>query len=392
MFENLIPNTYAASISGTVTSTASAGKDMAVDKGQSGLEGLFNFVVKNIDNWIAGIIIVVLSWIIAKMVAGSIKREIIKKKGDDVQESVLILVERITTITILTVGITVAAAINGLNFTAVLGALSLGIGFALKDIIGNFISGIIMLSQDRVRIGDFIKVKDILGTIVSIDTRATILQAIDGTEVVIPNQSMLNETLISYSTNPFRRIELVVGVDYKSNLPMVTTLIKGIMDKDKNIIPKPTSQVIVDEFGDSSINLIIRFWIDSHDNWVEIRSNLANKIKKSFDEVGVNIPFPIRTLKLDENDRSFLATMDSMKKGIVPEDVEIPSKEKITETAAQTENEVNIPYKLFEKKEPVKPISSGEIPPPAKPANTATTPEPVKQPEKVAVTPPPTHM
>ncbi len=115
--------------------------------------------------------------------------------------------------------LTIALAINGLNFTAVIGALSLGIGFALKDIIGNFISGVIMLAQNRINIGDFIKVKDILGTIVSIDTRATILQAIDGTEVVIPNQIMLGETLISYTTNPFRRIDLGVGVDYKTNLP-----------------------------------------------------------------------------------------------------------------------------------------------------------------------------
>ena len=416
MFENLIPSSYAASTFGQAQKTAKAGANMAENKAQSGLDDLVDFVIKNIDNWIAGIILVVISWIVAKMLAGAIKREIIKKKGDDVEESVLILVERITTIVILTVGITIAAAINGLNFTAVLGALSLGIGFALKDIIGNFISGIIMLSQDRVNIGDFIIVKEILGTIVSIDTRATILQGIDGTEVVIPNQSMLNETLISYSTNPFRRIELVVGVDYNTNLPMVTTLVKGIMDKDKHIIPKPQSQVLVDEFGDSAINLTIRFWIDSHDNWVEIRSNLANKIKKAFDEVNVNIPFPIRTLKLDENDKAFLATMDSMKKGIVPGDAEIPSKEKITETASATENEAEIPYKLF-KEEKAQVIDGQVIPPPAKPKNTAESPDNAvggahagleqvrkvspedekvenKQSEKAVAssTPPPTHM
>src|SRR5690606_14530628 len=144
------------------------------------------------------------------------KRTIIDKKGEDVHEASLVLVERVTVITISIIGITIAFAINGLNFTAVIGALSLGIGFALKDIIGNFISGVIMLSQNRVRIGDFIKVKDILGTIIGIDARATILQAIDGTEVVIPNQTMLGETLISYSTNPFRRVKLDIGVDYKT--------------------------------------------------------------------------------------------------------------------------------------------------------------------------------
>ena len=284
--EKLIPGAH-AQFTSTVKETALAGGKAAEEAGQSGIQELFGFVARNIDNWIAGVIIVIISWIIAKMIAGGIKKEIVKKKGEDVQESVLILVERITTIVILVIGITVAAAINGLNFTAVIGALSLGIGFALKDIIGNFISGIIMLSQDRIRIGDLIKVGDMLGTIVSIDTRATILQSIDGTEVVIPNQSMLNETIVSFTTNPFRRIELIVGVDYGTDLPMVTSLIKGILDKDKDVIPKPESLVLVDEFGDSAINIKVLFWVESSNNWMKVRSNLANRIKKTFNELNI---------------------------------------------------------------------------------------------------------
>ncbi|MBU0727470.1 mechanosensitive ion channel family protein [Patescibacteria group bacterium] len=345
-----IENAFAQSgFLGTARDTAVAGGEAAVDAGQTGVQGLVSYVLNNVDNWIAGLVIIFIFWIIAKMVANGIKETIIKKKGDEVQESALVLIDRISKITIVTIGITIALAINGLNFTAVIGALSLGIGFALKDILGNFISGIIMLSQDRIRIGDFIKVNDILGTIVSIDTRATILQAIDGTEVVIPNQTMLGQTLISYSTNPFRRIDLSVGVDYKTNLPMVTSLIKGILDKDVDIVPKPEPLILVDEFGDSSINVMIRFWVESSANWQSIRSNLANKIKKAFDELGVSIPFPIRTLKLDEDDRSFLKTMDSMKKGIVPEPHQVPNKEAIIAAAAGTENAEHIPYNVFDK-------------------------------------------
>ena len=119
MFEKLIPSAH-AQFTQQVKSTAVSGKDVAVGGAESGLEELVKFVASNIDNWIAGAIVVIISWIIAKMVAGGIKKEIIKKKGEDVQESVLILVERMTTIIILTIGITVAAAINGLNFTAVI--------------------------------------------------------------------------------------------------------------------------------------------------------------------------------------------------------------------------------------------------------------------------------
>ncbi|MBN2307004.1 mechanosensitive ion channel [Candidatus Peregrinibacteria bacterium] len=347
MFDFFVSKAMAQGISGTVSTAAQTSKDIAVGGAQTGIQTLITFFISNIGNWIAGFVIVVISWILGGMAAAATKKAILKNR-DDVQESALILVERMTKILVLTVGVTIAFAINGLNFTAVIGALSLGIGFALKDIIGNFISGVIMLAQNRIRIGDFINVNGILGTIVSIDTRATILQAIDGTEVVIPNQTMLGQTLISYTTNPFRRIDLGVGVDYKTNLPMVTSLIKAIIDKDKDIVVKPEPLILVDEFGDSSINIMIRFWVESSANWQKIRSNLANRIKKAFDEVGVNIPFPITTLKLDEDDRAFLKTMDSMKKGIVPEKAKVPSNEQIVTAAGNTEKAVQIPYSVFQ--------------------------------------------
>jgi len=346
MMEFFVQNAFAQGFGSAVKSTAATGRDVAVDGAQSGIGSLFSYVGTNIDNWIAGIVIIVIFWILGRMAASAIKEAIIKEK-EEVQESALILVTRITKIAVNTIGVTIAFAINGLNFTAVIGALSLGIGFALKDIIGNFISGVIMLSQDRIKIGDFIKVDDILGTIVSIDTRATILQGIDGTEVVIPNITMLGETVISYSTNPFRRIELIVGVDYSTDLPMVTSLVKGIIDRDKGVVPKPESMVLVDEFGDSAITIKIRFWVESSSDWVAIRSNLANKIKKAFDEVGINIPFPITTLKIDADDRAFLQTMDSMKKGVVPAEAEKVSDDKIVLAASQTAFEKEIPYNIF---------------------------------------------
>jgi len=432
MLDFLIPEALAQGITGTVSSAATAGKDVAVGGAQTGIQALFSYFIGNIGNWIAALIIIVISVIIANMVASAAKKAIIKER-DDVQESALILVERMTKIIVVTVGVTIALAINGLNFTAVIGAMSLGIGFALKDIIGNFISGVIMLAQNRINIGDFIKVQDTLGTIVNIDTRATILQAIDGTEVVIPNQIMLGETLISYTANPFRRIDLGVGVDYKTNLPMVTSLIKAIIDKYEDIVIKPEPLILVEEFGDSSININIRFWVESTANWMKIRSNLANRIKQAFDEVGVNIPFPIQTLKLDEDDRAFLKTMDSMKKGVVPEETPVPSKDKIVTAAGKTKKAVQIPYNVFDESqrtgqvvtpEEMKPTSAhpdvahkidpapGHDQHPRKEVPKATTPAPAapttlkthESPTKPApntevstakeptITPPPTHL
>lgn len=346
MFDSFIPQALAQGIGGTANAATAAGK-AAASEGQAGLQGLLGYVVTHIDNWVAGIVVIAVFYIGAQMSSKKVRDSIVEKK-EDVRENVLILVGRITKITITALGVVIAFAINGLNFTAVIGALSLGIGFALKDIIGSFLSSLIMLIQDRVRIGDFIQVNDIMGTIVSIDTRATILQGLDGSEIVVPNQLMLSQTLISFTTNPFRRIDLEVGVDYKTSLPMVTSLIKAVIDKDKDIVVKPEPLILVNEFGESSISILIRFWVESNANWQNIRSNLANRIKKAFDEIGVSIPFPIRTLKLDEDDRALLKTIDSMKKGIVPEKAEVPSNEKIIAAANNTEKVVEIPCKISE--------------------------------------------
>lgn len=351
MLDFLIPSAHAQGFFDSLTETASNGGQAAAEGAEEGLQGLFSYIINNIDNWIAGIIIIVVFYLLGKMAAAAMKRTILKKR-DDVQESALILVERITKIVILTIGVTIAFALNGLNFTAVLGALSLGVGFALKDIIGNFISGVIMLSQNRINIGDFIKVGEkVMGTIVSIDTRATILQSIDGTEIVIPNQTMLGETLISYTTNPFRRVEFPIGVDYKTDLAMATSLIKGILDKEEKIVVKPAPNVIVKEFGESAIMLSVRFWVETGSGWLRIKSNVIHKLKKAFEEADIRIPYPIRTLKLEEDDRAFLKTMESLKKGLVPESKAPLNTEEIMSIALNAEKLEDIPHKIFEEHE-----------------------------------------
>jgi len=381
MLDLLIPKAFAQGAVGTVANNAAGA---AVEKSQAGFQAFVGYVLSNLDNWLAGLVVVVIFYILGKMAGAAVRSAIIKEK-EDVQESALILIERITKITVLAIGITIALAINGLNFTAVIGALSLGVGFALKDIIGNFISGVVMLSQNNIKIGDLINVNGIIGTIVSIDTRATILQALDGSEVVIPNSIMLGQTLISYTTNPFRRIDLAVGVDYKADLSMVISLIKGVLDKDKDVVVKPEPLITVDEFGESSIGIMVRFWVESRaaGGWQRIRSNVAYRLKCAFDEVGINIPFPIRTLKLDEDDRAILKTMDSLKKGFVPEPSKIPTTEQIAQAAVHTENIAKHPYKIFP--EAPKPAAPAPIPVPV--AVPVTPPAPPKAP-----TPPPTHL
>lgn len=357
MWIELIPQALAA------TGTAAKSASVVGASGQGdGLTGLLSFLLSHMAGWIGGILILAIFFALSKVASQRAKEKIINAKGEETPENALVLVERLTKIGVMAVGIVIAGAINGVNVGTVIGAISLGIGFALKDIIGNMISSIVMLAQNRIRIGDFVQINDILGTIVGIDTRVTVIQSIDGSQVVVPNQIMLNQILISYTTNPFRRLQVDVGVDYNTDLAKATALVKGVLDTHPDVVSKPPSMVLVNEFADSSINLRLFFWIESKKNWQMIRSNVAYRIRKALKEAGINIPFPIRTLKIDEDDKAFLKTMDSLKKGLIPEEKKTPDQETLRHVAEAMEHEHTIPEKLFEEK-PLEPNPAVETAP-----------------------------
>lgn len=357
MLEGFIPKAFAQG-----ANLAANAKAAANPGAQEGLGNLIQYVLTHLDNWIGGIVILLVFYILGKTASLKARERIIANKGEEVPENVLVLVERMTKIAVLVIGIVIAGAINGVNFGTLIGAISLGIGFAIKDIIGNFISSVVMLAQNRMRIGDFIQVGDIMGTIVSIDTRVTILQALDGTQIVIPNQTMLNSTVTSYSINPFRRIQVDASVGYDADLPTVTSLIKAVLDKHPDVVAKPPSTVLVNAYEDYYIDLTVFFWIESHKNWQQIRSNINYRIFKALVDAGFDIPYPIHTLKIDEDDRAFLKTMESLRKGFVPEEKRnLPDKKTLLEVAESTANAPTLPEKLMEEK-PLKPIAP-EVPP-----------------------------
>lgn len=379
-FLDWIPKAYAAT---TPAASSTAAPLLGGETGTKSLSKLSGFIIDNIDNWTAGVIIVIVTVILAKMASTAARDAMIRAKGEEVQENALVLVERMTKMGILLIGILIALAINGLNFTAVIGAISLGIGFALKSFIENFISSVMMLSQNRIRIGDLVEINGFIGRIVSIDMRTTVIQQLDGPMVTIPNQTMLSSVWTSYSANPFRRMELLVGVAYETDLPTATSIIKGVVVKDPDIVPKPEASVMIDAFADSSVTIKVWFWVETTKPFLVVRSNLANRIKNAFDKAGISITCPVRILKFDQDDPALLKTIDSIKKGIIPEPKPKLTKEQMAEYAAGTEKMSKIPMNVFEVPKPaVVPVT---VSPNLMGAPNTGTPPP-------STIPPPKHM
>jgi small-conductance mechanosensitive channel len=241
-----------------------------------------------------------------------------------------------------------------------------------------------MLSQNKIRIGDLVEVNGILGRIITIDMRATMLQALDGSMVTIKNQTMLDSVWTSYSAHPFRRMELLIGVAYETDLKAATSIVKGIISKYKDIVPKPEPTILVDEFDQNAIRIKVWFWVEITKPFFIIRSNLAYRIKKAFDKVGISITCPVRIIKFDEDDRVLLKTVDSIKKGIVPEPKAPVPVDKLAEAAVQTETMQTIPFNIFET-----PKAPEPVPVPVAPPTSMQAPK--SDPDRKPV-PPPTHL
>lgn len=199
-------------------------------------------------------------------------------------------------IAIMSFGVFIAFAATGLpmdRIAIVFGALSVGIGFGLQNLFNNLVSGLIIAFEKPLNVGDIVEIGGRSGTMKSIGFRSSVITTFEGSEVVIPNGDLLNQHLVNWTLNTTaRRVEVLVGVDYSTELEKTTKLIMDILEQDKRILTYPESVVLVSNFGASSIDLRILFWVDNKDNWVYVRSDVMRGVKAAFTASNIQIPFP----------------------------------------------------------------------------------------------------
>jgi small-conductance mechanosensitive channel len=265
----------------------------------SQVQGIIDFFIVKIPSFIAAFIVFVLFFFIAKAIKGIVENKMAEKFEE--HKEMQILGGRTASATTLIIGSTVALNIAGIDLTVIIAAAGFGIGFALKDIIINFLAGVFTLAQKQYTIGDFIKVDSTIGKVMEIQARATVLQALDGTRVIVPNSELFTKQVTSFTSNPFRRIEVPVGVEYGTDLHLAVKTCYTALQNTPGILLQPKPAVLVQEFGESSINLVVRGWVESRGGWLKIKSDLAVQIKIEFDKVGIGIPFPIRTIVYDKD-------------------------------------------------------------------------------------------
>ncbi len=248
------------------------------------------------------LIFIFIAFFAAKIVAG----RIMKRRKYEMHKEVILLIERAVFFTIIILGGVIAFSIVGIDLTWVMGPLSLGLGFAFRDLLANIIGGMVILTQKKFKIDDIININGKLGRITNMEMRVTEVQAFDGTSLIIPNADMLTEVVQNLTANSFRRISVQVGVHYSTPLPYAIETALAAVKKHPQVVPEPHPEALTLEFGDSAILIEVRFWIESTVRWWSIQSEVIQYIKQGFDDAGITIPFPIRTLSLDPYDRNLL--------------------------------------------------------------------------------------
>lgn len=199
-------------------------------------------------------------------------------------------------IAIISFGIFLAFAATGIamdKIAIVFGALSVGIGFGLQNLVNNLVSGLIIAFEKPLNVGDVVEIGGRSGTMKSIGFRSSVITTFDGSEVVIPNGDLLNQHLVNWTLNTTaRRVEVLVGVNYNTEIESTTKLIMDIITEDKRILLYPEPLILLNNFSSSSIDLRILFWVDNRDNWLLVRSDIMRRIKAEFTEHRIEIPYP----------------------------------------------------------------------------------------------------
>ncbi len=192
-------------------------------------------------------------------------------------------------------GILLAFIASGIpmdKLAIIIGALGVGIGFGLQNVVNNLVSGIILAFERPIEVGDIIEVEQQYGTVKEIGIRSSKIVTLQGSEVIIPNGDLLSHHITNWTlTNQYRRAELLVGVGYDTDLRQARQILSGILEGQKDVHTNPKFKVLVHQFNDSTIDIRILFWADI-DLWVDLKSEILTLIHEKFNENGIEIAFP----------------------------------------------------------------------------------------------------
>ena len=189
------------------------------------------------------------------------------------------------------------------SFVAVIGAAGLAVGLALQGSLSNFASGFLLILFKPFKVGDVIKAGGEAGVVVEVGILTTELKTPDNVKIIMPNSSIMGGSITNMSAHPTRRVDMVVGVGYGDDLNKAKQIMEDLLAADERVLKDPAPTVAVSNLWDSSVDFVVRPWVNSADYWA-VKFDFTKSVKEKFDAEGVSIPFPQRDVHLFQESAS----------------------------------------------------------------------------------------
>ncbi len=185
------------------------------------------------------------------------------------------------------------------SFVAIVGAAGLAVGLALQGSLSNFASGVLIILFRPFSVGDFVTAGGESGVVESVTILTTELKSLDGKKIIVPNSAVMSGSITNVTAHPVRRVDMTFGIGYNDDIDRAKELIWEILKADERILEDPGATVALAELGESSVNIVVRPWVEKA-NWWPVFTETQEKVKKAFDANSISIPFPQRDVHLYE--------------------------------------------------------------------------------------------
>lgn len=263
-------------------------------------EVLSELIITYIQRIVLALIVLLIGIKLIKYIKGTVSKSLERHNVDRSLHSFLLSLTNACLLVLLFVTIASMLGIEMTSFVAILGATGLAVGLALQGSLSNFAGGVLILLLKPFKVGDFVEAGGHIGTVADIQVFYTILNTPDNKVVFIPNGQLSNSSTINFSTKDTRRVDVKIGVSYNEDIQKVKSVLNNIINQNEMVLDNPVPFVRLAEYGDSSVNFVIRVWCNSKD-FEGVKFDLLESIKIEFDKERINIPYPHLDVNINNN-------------------------------------------------------------------------------------------
>ena len=272
-----------------------ANEDAAIDKLSLLMDKLVDFSIHAGEKIVVAIIVFIVGKLVIKLINKLLRRILSRKEVDEGVKTFLYSLTNILLTILLVVSVIGALGVNTASFSALLASAGVAIGMALSGNLQNFAGGLIILIFKPYKVGDFIEVQNVSGTVNAIQILNTVIITTDNKVIYVPNGSLSSGTIINYSRMELRRVDFVFGVDYGTDFSYVKTVVEELISEDDRILDTPAPLIALNELADSSVNVALKVWVKNADYW-GVYYDMNKNVYARFNEKGISFPFPQLTV------------------------------------------------------------------------------------------------